>query len=112
MRPTALLAAIALALCSTTSRAEEPAWDVMADTWVATDGLGRAVPGGGEVGPPKADKTVGVFYFLWSEGQNPIYDLSKILATTATTTRTSSASTSRCSPTRAWTSGSSTSPTP
>ncbi|OJW17735.1 MAG: hypothetical protein BGO49_26400 [Planctomycetales bacterium 71-10] len=80
MRPTALLAAIALALCSTTLRAEEPAWDVMADTWVATDGLGRAVPGGGEVGPPKADKTVGVFYFLWSEGQNPVYDLSKILA--------------------------------
>lgn len=81
MKPTRTFAAIALALCSTLCPAQEaPGWDVMADTWVATDGLGRAVPGAAEVGPPRGEKTVGVFYFLWSEGQNPVYDLSKILA--------------------------------
>jgi hypothetical protein len=40
-------------------------WDVCADTWVATDGLGRSLPTFAEVGPPRADRTVGIFYFLW-----------------------------------------------
>jgi hypothetical protein len=81
MKPTALLlVAIALALGTPSSPAEEPAWDVMADTWVATDGLGRSTPGAGEVGPPRGDRTVGIFYFLWNEGQNPVYDLSRIVA--------------------------------
>ncbi|WP_337176404.1 hypothetical protein [Paludisphaera sp.] len=75
-----LLAALALASVAIPSPADEPAWDVMADTWVATDGLGRAVPGAAEVGPPRAGRTVGIFYFLWSEGQNPVYDLTKLVA--------------------------------
>jgi hypothetical protein len=57
-----------------------PAWDTCADTWVATDGLGRSLPDHRTVGPPKANRTVGIFYFLWHEGQNEIHDLSRILA--------------------------------
>ena len=40
-------------------------WDVWSDTWVATDALGRKLPGFEECGPPRADRTVGIFYFLW-----------------------------------------------
>ncbi|MBI3849646.1 MAG: hypothetical protein HY298_05065 [Verrucomicrobia bacterium] len=33
--------------------------------WPATDALGRKLPMPDEVGPPKADRFVGIFYFLW-----------------------------------------------
>jgi hypothetical protein len=39
--------------------------DVYADTWVATDGLGRELPGLAECGPPKTNKWVGIFYWTW-----------------------------------------------
>jgi hypothetical protein len=39
--------------------------DVYADTWVATDAAGRAMPGAAECGPPKPDKWVGIFYWTW-----------------------------------------------
>ncbi len=39
--------------------------DVFADTWVATDGAGRSVPGRAECGPPRKDKWVGIFYWTW-----------------------------------------------
>ena len=57
------------------------AWDVASDTWVATDALGRRVPTHEEVGAPRADRTVGVFYFLWhgSHVQGGPYDVTKIL---------------------------------
>ncbi|MGL4943328.1 MAG: hypothetical protein ACRC46_09085 [Thermoguttaceae bacterium] len=57
-------------------------WDVMSDTWVATDGLGRTLPGADEVGPPKPDKVVAMFYFLWNgrHGEQGPFDVSKILA--------------------------------
>lgn len=42
-----------------------PAWDVYADTWVATDDLSRAMPTAAQVGPPRANRQVGIFYFLW-----------------------------------------------
>ncbi|WP_165245133.1 hypothetical protein [Paludisphaera soli] len=79
--PTALALGAAIALLSPvpTRGDDAPSWDVMADTWVATDGLGRVVPGSDEVGPPREGRTTGIFYFLWNEGQNPVYDLSKIL---------------------------------
>lgn len=32
--------------------------------WPATDALGRSLPTAGEVGPPKPDRFVGIFYFL------------------------------------------------
>jgi len=53
----------------------------MSDTWVAVDGLGRSVPTHAEVGPPRPNKFVGVFYFLWL-GQHSTdgpYDISRIL---------------------------------
>ena len=39
--------------------------DLLADTWVATDGAGRVVPGFEECGPSKKDKWVGIFYWTW-----------------------------------------------
>ncbi|MBI4578446.1 MAG: hypothetical protein HY718_02015 [Planctomycetes bacterium] len=55
--------------------------------WPATDALGRKVPLGDEVGPPRAGRCVGIFYFLWlnerdnksPQGNGP-YDVSRILA--------------------------------
>ncbi len=56
-------------------------WDVLSDTWVATDALGRSVPTFDDVGPPRADRTVGIFYFLWhgAHVQGGPYDITKIL---------------------------------
>ncbi len=39
--------------------------DVFADTWVATDGAARIVPGFKQCGPPRKDKWVGIFYWTW-----------------------------------------------
>lgn len=57
-------------------------WDTCSDTWVAMDALGRKLPGVAEVGPPRADRTVGIFYFLWlgEHIQGGPYDVTKILA--------------------------------
>lgn len=54
----------------------------MPDTWVATDGLGRQVSTAENVGPPRKDKFVGIFYFLWlgQHGTDGPFDISKILA--------------------------------
>lgn len=38
--------------------------DVMSDTWVATDALGRTLPGYAECGPPRENRFVGIFYFI------------------------------------------------
>ncbi len=53
--------------------------DLMSDTWTATDGLGRSMPI--EVIPPRTNRFVGVFYFLWLgfETTDGPYDISKIL---------------------------------
>jgi hypothetical protein len=55
--------------------------DTGGDTWVATDALGRSVPGFAEVGPPRPDRTVGIFYFLWlgAHEQNGPKDVTQIL---------------------------------
>lgn len=52
------------------------------DNWVATDGLGRALPTFEEVGPTRPGKFVAAFYFLWNgrHGENGPYDITKILA--------------------------------
>lgn len=55
--------------------------DTYADTWVATDGAGRDVPGFEECGPIKKDKWVGIFYWTWHiPGRGGPHDNSKILA--------------------------------
>jgi len=54
--------------------------DVRADTWVATDALGRRVPGLGECGPVRKDKWVGIFYWTWHRPSRGPYDNTRILA--------------------------------
>ncbi|MBQ7380064.1 MAG: hypothetical protein IJW70_10365 [Clostridia bacterium] len=39
--------------------------EVMPDTWVFTDGLGRTSLTNAEVGDPREDKTVAIFYWTW-----------------------------------------------
>ena len=58
------------------------AWDTFSDTWAATDALGRRVPTYEDVGPPRADRVVGIFYFLWhgAHVHGGPYDVTKILA--------------------------------
>ncbi len=61
---------------------EEAFRDIKADTWVATDALGRQLPGYAACGPKKKDRYVGMFYFMThlnTEGDGP-YDVSKIKA--------------------------------
>jgi len=67
------------ALAATAAQTNAP-WDTFSDTWVATDGLGRSLPAAAEVGGPKTNRHVGIFYFLWLTGQGPVYDLTQMLA--------------------------------
>ena len=64
------------------AHAQDKTWDVMGDTWSATDALGRKLPGYEECGPPREDKYVGIFYFTWhgQHGTGGPYDITKILA--------------------------------
>ena len=50
--------------------------------WPAMDALGRQLPLSQEVGPPRNDRFVGIFYFLWLGDQFSYgpYDVTKILA--------------------------------
>lgn len=77
---TSFLAWIVLATASIAAGTE--AWDVHSDTWVATDSLGRSLPTFEEVGSPRSEKFVGIFYFLWlgQHGNRGPYDITKILA--------------------------------
>jgi hypothetical protein len=79
-----LLIGIAAALAGGASAEPvlSPAWDTFPDTWVATDGLCRKLPGFDEAGPPRPDRTVAMFYFLWNGAHvnGGPYDISKILA--------------------------------
>jgi hypothetical protein len=47
-----------------TEPATTPLWDTYSDTRVATDDLGRPLPTHEQTGPPKPNKTVGLFYYL------------------------------------------------
>ncbi|MDB5321050.1 MAG: hypothetical protein JWN40_2681 [Phycisphaerales bacterium] len=82
--PHILLEILGLSLatfCAAAQPSPPPAWDTFADTWVATDALGRALPTNAIAGNPKPDKTVGIFYFAWlGQHDRAVYDISKILA--------------------------------
>lgn len=62
--------------------------DLYADTWVASDALGRTMPGLQEAGPVKKDqqRVVGMFYITWHDDGNAnskspyAADVSKVLA--------------------------------
>jgi hypothetical protein len=57
--------------------------DVFADTWVATDGAGRVVPGFQDCGPVKKDKWMGIFYWTWHTKSRPgPFDVTKVLTQT------------------------------
>jgi hypothetical protein len=51
------------------------------DNWVATDALGRQLPSYDEAGAKRANKQVGMFYYLWlGTHYDKVYDTSKIIA--------------------------------
>jgi hypothetical protein len=75
-------------LCATTfTRGQTAAPSAQGVPWPAVDGLGRALPAPAEVGPPRKDRFVGIFYFLWHtprgngdpNGRGP-RDISRIFA--------------------------------
>ncbi len=68
-------------LCSALVPGAVVAGDLRSDTWVATDGVGRTLPGYAECGPPRPGKYVGVFYFLWlgQHGTGGPYDITRLL---------------------------------
>lgn len=81
----AVLASVSI-LAGVTAGAQTPrpaVVDTLADTWVATDALGRTLASSAEVGPPRPGRFVGIFYFLWlgQHGTDGPYDVSKVLAT-------------------------------
>jgi hypothetical protein len=43
---------------------------VNSDQWTATDGLGRRLPGEAEVGAPKKEKFIAIFYWTWHQGND------------------------------------------
>ncbi len=51
---------------------------VMPDTWVFTDGLGRVSLTNAEVGDPKENKTLAMFYWTWHVSGNSRNDPSKL----------------------------------
>lgn len=73
---------LALIMCASLASRAGAQWDTRPDTWSAVDGLGRAVPGSPEVPAPRADRFVGIFYFLWlgAHVNGGPYDLTEILA--------------------------------
>jgi len=60
---------------------DRPYRDLYADTWSATDALGRVLPEFEDCGGPKANRTVGLFYFLWlgQHSKEGPYDITELL---------------------------------
>ena len=57
--------------------------DLYSDSWVATDALDRNLSGYAKCGPPRQDKIVGMFYYLWhgSQMDGQVYtNITEILA--------------------------------
>ncbi|KAA6332802.1 hypothetical protein EZS27_018724 [termite gut metagenome] len=64
-----LLLGLSASLMGQTSEKVASFRDLYPDTWVATDALGRAMPGFAEVGQVKTDqrRVVGIFYITWHD---------------------------------------------
>lgn len=84
--PTLAIAALLLLAIGTPLAAQSPAaksttpWDTHSDTWVGVDALGRPLPANSDVGPPRANRTLGIFYFLTADHTpDGPYDNTKIL---------------------------------
>lgn len=75
-----LLAVLIFSIASCSTAQQSPSWDVKSDTWTGTDALGRTLPGYTECGSPRSGKFVGIFYFLWHNGTEGPYDITKILS--------------------------------
>lgn len=77
----ALLLAFSLSSLCFAQSPPPPARDTMPDTWAVTDALGRTAPGFEEAGPPRRDRFVAMFYFLWlgAHEKGGPYDITKIL---------------------------------
>lgn len=65
-------------------QADPEPWDVKADTWVATDALGRELPGYDQCGPPRENrKFISAYTFWLATGPGMYhepYDVTKIMA--------------------------------
>ena len=57
-----------------------PLRDLMSDTWAAVDGLNRELPGATAVGAPRANRSVGIFYWTWHRDARGPYDNTKLTA--------------------------------
>src|ERR1700729_1690566 len=86
---TILVFSVGVALAPASPGYSGEAADLWSDTWVATDSLGRSLPLVEEVGPRRANKFVGVFYFLWlgQSGDLGPFDVTRILAQDPTALR-------------------------
>ena len=73
---------ILLALLPLIAAVPAVARDTAPDTWVATDALSRKLPTFAQVGPPRPDRFVAIFYFLWlgEHVNGGPYDNTKIIA--------------------------------
>ena len=49
--------------------------EVMPDTWVFTDGLGRVSLTNAEVGDPRDDKTIAMFFWTWHNGRPTVINV-------------------------------------
>lgn len=79
------LALVLLFLCSARLVPAQNSPPVVIDNanWVATDALGRQLPGYAEVGPPKPNRWVGLFYWQWHgpDRWGPDYNVTEFLKT-------------------------------
>ena len=79
------------AAASSVANAENARLDNFSDTWVATDGLGRSLPVGPNVRPPRRDRFIAMFYFLCHtpDPRGP-YDVTRIKASDFSAMQTNS----------------------